>query len=358
MIRTQNSLSLMNRIDAAIQDVADIKTQLADTEQQLNTKLNILNTYYEITLNHISGIEDIEEKTRKIDTVVFAIDQDKIKGGEYSSYGQTIHPKLVGLSDQMFNFTTNTGPLYKDNAEVSFIYTNENNESIIDKKDEYCDLLKSENDPSKKDVFQTFQKNQLKLRVEIKPTKLIGNTYCNMLEICPYLPGSFQITGIRIWTLEQYLTNRTDEPKYEFDNIYKNVGAERIYLGDTYQIYRIEFDIEVLDQVQGFPFGLKHLYFYNAQMDIEDSYVVVEVQKGDSYINTIGNSVTLILPEGEEKTTALAQGIEYYAVYSNGVLQGSLSNMAPLARNLTSFYAKIPIQKSIKGISFNDIETR
>ena len=40
---------------------------------------------------------------------------------EIDDNGHTIHPQMAGLSDQMFNFITNTGPLFKDNATVTFI---------------------------------------------------------------------------------------------------------------------------------------------------------------------------------------------------------------------------------------------
>ena len=364
MIQQENSLILMNQIDSVIEDVKNIKQNTALLKKQLETKCAILNTYEAITSSMLSAMEEIEAKTRKQDTIVFALDQNKFLGDAFSFYGHTIHPKLAGLSDQMFNFMTSTGPLFKDNVKVTFSYDRtvvENGESstetVTDYKYEYCDLLKFETDDSKKDVFHIFPANvnKIKMTVELNPTNLIGNTECNMIEICPYLPGTFTIDEIRGWTIEQYLSQSLDEDPDLEKGPYENVGPERIYLGGTYQLYRIEFDITIhVAENEGYPFGLRHLYFYNARMDMENSYVICVIKK-DQYINTIGESITVAEPDGKYPYT---ETTEYYAIYENNVLQGKLSTNSPLARNLTTIYAKVPITRPIKAITFNNIQTR
>jgi len=360
MIQKPNSLELMDAIDETVQNVRDIKNDLASLESQMDVKLNILNSYFQIALDKLADFNEIEEKTRDIDTFVFSLDKAKIAGGVYSSYGQTIHPKLAGLSDQMFNFLTNSGPVFKDNVTVTFLYDKTNTdgtiENVTDYKYEYCNVLKHESDPSKKDVFQTFAQDQITMRVEMKPSNLIGNTQCNLIEICPYLPGTFRIDQVRIWTIEQYLSQDLDIPTVP-NVTYENVGQERILLNDTYQIYRIEFDITITEEKNGFPFGLRHLYFYNAQMDTENSYVIVEIKK-DSYIESVGENVVVVTPEGRTTYGADVYGIEYYAIYENNVLQGQLLPNTPLARNLTSVYAKIPVREPLKAVIFKDIYTR
>lgn len=360
MIQKPNSLELMDAIDRTVQHVQDIKNDLTSLESQMDVKLNILNSYFQIALDKLADFNEIEEKVRDIDTVVFSLDQTKIKGGSYSAYGQTIHPKLAGLSDQMFNFLTNSGPVFKDNVTVTFLYEKTNDdgaaETVTDYQYEYCNLLKYESDPSKKDVFKTFTQNQVTMRVEMKPSNLIGNTQCNLIELCPYLPGTFTIDQVRIWTIEQYLSQDFDVPLSP-DAIYENVGQERILLPDTYQIYRIEFDITITEEKNGYPFGLRHLYFYNAQLDTENSYVIVEIKK-DDYIESIGNNVVIVTPEGRTAYKPDVYGIEYYAIYENGVLQGQILPNTPLARNLTSVYAKIPVREPLKAVIFKDIYTR
>ena len=369
MRKKDNSLILTQKIDDVVQGVQDIKDEIATIKKQMETKLSILNTYYATTLSVLNDIGNIEDKTREKDSVVFAIDQDKIVDGYYSSYGQTIHPKLAGLSDQVFNFLTSTGPLFKDNASVTFYYEEETvqdgestTEDVSDYRYEYCNMLKHETDPTKKDVFKYFPTNHICMAVEIQPANLVGNTSCNMIEICPYLPGTFSIDEIRIWTIDQYFSQQLDSLDANIVTVRSlpNVGQERILLDTTYQIYRIEFDITLQQLENGYPFGLRHLYFYNAKMDTANSYVTVEISK-NGYITSLGQSVTIRKPDG---TSTYRNGaytkndneIEYYAAFENNTLQGRLQPDTIIARNLTKFYAKIPLFEPICAITFNYIE--
>ena len=100
------------------------------------------------------------------------------------------------------NFLTETGPIYKDNASIEF-YTNEEDKDI---KYEYSDILKYESDTSKNDVFKVFDTDTFTMAVQVNIGNITGGTTFNMIEICPYLPGSFNIEEIRLFTVEQYLT--------------------------------------------------------------------------------------------------------------------------------------------------------
>ena len=371
MIQKPNSQILMDQIDETIQNVKDIKNTIKETTRQIETKLSILDAYHTIALQTLSGINKIEEKVREKDTVVFSIDQTKIVGGAYEQYGQTIHPKLANLSDQVFNFMTDTGPLFKDNVSVSFIYdkttvTNgiSNTETVTDTKYEYCNILKHEEDPTKLDVFQFFPVSHIQMVVEIKPGNLIGNTVCNMIELCPYLPGTFSINEIRIWTIDQYLSQQLEDPAdITITGNFTNVGPERIKLDAAYQIFRIEFDITIQEQENGFPFGIRHIYFYNAKMDTANSYAVVKIER-DGYISSLGDSVTILTPDRKVKYlhhmygNQIGHEIEYYAIYENDMLQVKLDPDAQLARNMTTFYVKIPLFEPIMAITFNNVTVR
>ena len=369
MIKKENSRMLMDRIDATIQDIANIKQDMALLEKQMSTKLSILQAYTQLAGSIAGAIEDIEEKAKTQDTVVFMLDKDNIIGGAYSMYGHTIHPQMAGLSDQMFNFITDTGPLFKDNATVTFEYETtevENNTSVTktvqDCEYQYCDLLKHEADPSKKDVFKTFPVNHIKMTVALRPTNLIGNTYCNLLEICPYLPGSFTINKINVWTLEQYLSGQEmDEFNAEEinsdDSPYVNVGPERISLDKTYQIWKAEFDItiNVGTEYDGYPFGLRHLYFYNAQMDTQNSYIICKIHK-DNYIDKLPTSEIISTPSGKK---IFREECLYYAAFENNTLQVPLKNTQERqARNLKDIYIYIPIKEPVKAITFDHFITR
>lgn len=365
MTKKMNSQAMMDMIDDTLDTVQEIKDDMNEIKEQMETKLAILNTYYDTANKTLAAITaNIKEAKRQEDTVVFGLDYNtsKIVDGSYSIYGQTIHPAFVKLPEQIFNFVTGTSQaLFKDNVDVSFI--------VGDTEDfqyEYCNILKDESDTSKIDVFKSFDLSndkQLTLAIEIHPANLVGNAKCNMIEINPYLPGTFDITGIRIYTLEQYLMQQTDdEPAYESTAIYKNVGAQRIMLDGTYQIYRFEMDIQV-HMPSDMPdyFGLRHLYFYNADIDEENSYVVVKIQK-DSYINSTEGNVTIYTAEDTKDIRPESYGapdypgIQYYMLYENDTLQGKVSGQ--LARNVRELYAKIPLFEPIKAVHFDNIQTR
>jgi len=361
----------MDMMDQAIEDIEDIKEDLSDIEEQVFKKIAILDTCYDYATSVLSNIE-LQETARTKDTVWFGMDEGtKVIDGEgYARYGQTAHAEWVAQPTQVFNFITGTGPVFKDNAAVSFIYE-DHNETVTDYKYEYCNILKDEADDSKQDVFRDdFPQPEITLSIEVRPSNLVGNSSCNMIEICPYLPGTFTIEAIRIWTINQYLSNDMNVPDYSPNDIYyENVGAQRIMLDDTYQIYKIEFDITI-DQIgDGFPFGLKHLYFYNADMDLANDYAVVRIDK-ENYIKSVGNTVTVTTPEGTE-TVQLKEYcspedpdnyIRYFMIYENGLLQNEIriqNNVTEsIARNITTIYATVPLHQPIKAITFNDIKTK
>lgn len=367
MTQRMNSKDLMDQIDRTVKSVAMIRDDLADLQQQTETKIAILNTYEQVANSVLASIRsEIVEKDRTESMVIFGLDidnPDKVKGGSYSFYGQTIHPKLAKLPEHVFNFITGINrPLYKDNGSVSFIV-----DDTEDYKYEYCNILKEDADPTKKDVFKAFDANRsaFTLAVEVLPSKLVGNSRCNMIEIDPYLPGTFDITQIRIWTMQQYLSQDLDTAAHVIDTEYKNVGAQRIILDDTYQIYRIEFDIRLhMPTETGNYFGLRHLYLYRADMDMENSYVILAFHK-DDYIRSPGNSITVRtggrIFTGTPKMYRGAANYpcpEYYMIYENNTLQAPLDPDNEIARNITEFYVKFPLFEPVRSVIINDIVTR
>lgn len=367
MIKQMNSQAMMNMIDDTLDTIRYVRENMADVKQQIETKMTILNTYYETANKILASINSgIKEAKRKEDTIIFGLDHNnvnKIINGSYSLYGQTIHPSFARIPDQVFNFITGANQsLFKDNVSVSFIINGEK-----DYKEEYDNILKDESDQSKLDVFKSFDilpENQhtLTLAIEVQPSNLVGNTKCNMLEISPYLPGTFDITGIRIWTIEQYLTQDMDIPQYNSSLVYRNVGAQRILLDDTYQIYRMEMDIQLhMPSDMSDYFGLRHLYFYNADLDKENSYVIVKITK-DSYISSVDGSVTIYTDSDLKNTDSNRYcfrdnpGIQYYMLYENNMLQGEITGA--IARNIRELYVRIPLFEPIKAIHFNDIQVR
>jgi hypothetical protein len=193
------------------------------------------------------------------------------------------------------------------------------------------------------------------MAVQINVGNIVGGTNFNMIEFVPYLPGSFNINQIRIYTIDQYLKQDMILPDRILSDKIKNVGMTRIALDNIYQLYRIEFDIEVTYQDNGYPFGLKHLYFYNYASDTESDFLALEVDMED-YIDSVGEGIKIVTAYDTIETTSSKYGIEYYLFYDNGVFQTPLSN--PIARNITKFYAKIPLKQPLVGIEFLEISLR
>ena len=363
MIKQMNSKELMDEIDRTVDAVDKIRYDLLEMERQIETKLAIINIYENVANTMLASLQDnIIETGRNDATIIFGLDLDnteKVLSGSYSYYGQTIHPKFVRLPDQVCNFITGDNmPLFKDNATVSFI-----NDGTEDYQYEYCNILRDEADPAKQDVFKQFDNNMFTLAVQMLPSKLVGNSQCNMIEIDPYLPGTFDIRQIRIWTMQQYLSQDMTVPDYTSNVEYLNVGPQRIILDTTYQLYRIEFDIELhMPAGIGNYFGLRHLYFYHAAMDRENSYIILRFKK-DRYITSPGNSMTI--QEVDRTITRQLEEYrwkdetpcpEYYMIYENNTLQSPLSPNSNIARNITEFYVRFPVFNAIRSVSANDID--
>lgn len=347
---------MMEEFNHALFDIEKLNSDVASIKNNMDTKLNIINMYNLYVSNQIESLRLSEIGLNK-NRAVFARQKDKIVGGEYGIYGQTIHAAFAKMPTNVFNFLTETGPIYKDNAIVEFYDKDEDDESLInrDYRYSYSDILKYESDTSKNDVFKVFEKDTVTMAIQVNIGNLSGGTNFNMIELCPYLPGSFNIEAIRIFSVDQYYTQDLTVPEKSISTEYNNVGTIRIALDEKIALYRIEFDIKINYQMNGYPFGLRHLYFYEADMNTEGDYIVLEIDEND-YISRVGQDILIMTPYGNINTTADQYGVEYYMFYENGVLQTPLNN--PIARNITKFYAKIPLREPLVGIEFKDVEVR
>lgn len=350
-----NSLDMMNKFNTALEDIENINLELSNIKSSMDTKLNIINNYNLYVSNQLENLRLGSTNTLS-DRTVFNYHKDKLMGGEFSSYCQVVHADFVKMPTNVFNFITETGPLYKDNAVVEF-YDKDEDGTLTNKdyKYNYCNILKHEADISKEDVFKVFEKDVVTIAVQVNVGNLSGGTTFNMIELCPYLPGSFSIEAIRIWTIDQYYKKETLLPEISIYDPYTKLGSTRIALDRKVALYRIEFDIHILYQMNGYPFGLRHLYFLNADMDTESDYLVVKVEKED-YIDSVGQDIIVITPHGNIETTADKYGVEYYMFYDNNALQTPISN--PIARNIKTFYAKVPLREPLIGIEFKDVQLR
>lgn len=352
----------MSQFNKAISDIEAMNSELKNVEEKIEQKLKIINTYNSYISEELNSFKIKKPASTSKTSVIFGYNQDKNKivGGNFGIYGNTIYPAFVKIPTDVFNYTTSTGSVYKKSGIVEF-YDRDNTTQELSNKDTkiaYADILKDDavKNADKIDIFKTFNTNTITMAVQVASgLASINNSEFNMIEINPYLPGSFDIETIRIYTVDQYYKNDMIAADKVIDGVSKDTGAMRLSLDKTYNMYRIEFDIKLKYQNNGFPFGLKSLHFYKADMDKKNDTVIVEIDKND-YIASVGQDITIVTPEEEIKTTAEKYGVKYYMFYDNGVLQTPLSN--PISRNITKFYAEIPLKESLVGVVFDSIKLR
>ena len=367
-----NTLQLMEKFNKIVTDVDNLNAAMESAKQAVNKKLAIINTINDYTTSIEKSIAAAQDKSNNY-RVIFGHNTDKIKGGNYEIYGQTVHAKYVQIPNQVFNILTETGPLFKGNVKVEIYDSDDGSDTwAIPEtayKHEYKNILKHESDTTKDDVFNIYTKNRITLRITVNPGALLGNTEFDTLEICPYLPGSFDIDVIRLYTIQQYLEQDTILPETFYgaergygvtDPFIQDTGNIRVQLDKSYQLYRIEFDIIInYNDGHGYPFGLKHLYFYDTAADTSSNYIITEIDC-DDYIESIGEEVALYTANGSIDTsyTASSYGIEYYLFYADGVLDNQVEPNTVIARNVKTFYAKIPLKKPLIGIEFKEVALR
>ena len=348
MIQKPNSLDLMDRFEKSEKDIKSLKNDLNLIVNRTNTKLSIINICNEYNAFMVNNLELIgaEAKSKKI---IFPLQRECILNDDYEIYGQTIHGRFLKMPENAFSFLSETGPLFKSNAIVEFYETGKK-EDTLDYKFSYNNILKHENDLSKEDVFHVFKSDKITMSVTFQ-MGAIGGFEANMFELCPYLPGSFDITSIRIFTVEQYYKEGKDVefPEIEITKDYKNVGAMRDIFEKT-KIYKIEFDFKLNYKNNGYPFGLKHFYLLKADYNIA-SEIIIEVEMND-YIEAIEQNYIIIKANGESTVPG-----EYFMYYTEGVLTIPISN--PVSRNITKFYTKIPLEnKALIGAKFDNVILR
>lgn len=359
MIERPTSLQLMDEFEKAKTDIGRITTDIEEIKLKMSKKLEILDAAYSYGAELAENIR-IKNDTELNSTVVFANDLDSIVDGHYDIYGETVHAQYVQLPTHVFNILTESGPIFKDNAHVEFYETNDSSvdhEDTLDYQYSYGDMLKYETDITKDDVFKIFNTNLITMVVTVNVGNIPGGTNFDTIEISPYLPGSFDINQIRVYLMETQLNpeeNTNIADKFVYTPI-KNVGNMRIDLGETSKLYRIEFDLRLNYKHNGYPFGLRHLYFLDTSADKSSDCVVVKIDQ-DRYIESVGEEIELITPFGTVETTTDNYGVKLYMFYENDTLQAELSN--PITRSIKSFYAKIPLYEPLIGIRFKNIVLR
>lgn len=268
--------------------------------------------------------------------------------GEYEKFGTTIHPKFLRTPRNLFNVITASGPLFRGNVSV---YIND----VISSEAKH--ILMHDNSAGKDIYFEEFNEDTVNMYIEIDRSNLLGDTHFNVIELDPYLAGSFDIETIQIkemYSPDLILLNANDLTR---------IGRSRIILDKKYELFSIAitFKLRFKNNVDKYPFGIQSLQFLNADFK-DDSYIIAPVTKKE-YIEFIGNGVTIRSVAGNEESTMQKKDISMYFDYDGEILKNEIELseddiIYPISRNVKTVYARIPITTSLFSIEFNQIKTR
>lgn len=334
MIPTMNSQEL-NRIFKEAQDKSiTVSTSLDNAKKDISKKLNILHYQTEFIKNKLNTIKG---EIWQDDIVAF--NHEDI--GDFSDYGSCIHARFNKTPIDLFNLKlSNGGSMFRDDIFVRI--------NGIERED-YKSILMSENSLNKEIYFEEYFSNVVEMEIEIDRSNILGTTRFNVIELDPYIHGAYDILSINVYTADETGATR-NEPTFSIDG-FDSIGRTRIILDKKYKLHKITIDFKVnmksykADQ-EVYPFGLKHLYFYEA--DFKPTSFVIAEYSSLEFIEYINDKTTLYTTQGKIDTTLTEHKIEVYTDYVGNTLSGRVypsteTDKNRIIKNTKKLYLKIPL---------------
>lgn len=332
----------LNKIfkDAQVNNVL-FEKKLEAIKDDMGKKINIIK--YENAF--------INKKLDVIDTGLIANDSlvsfNKNSYGMFNEYGYMIHPKFKKTPIDLMNLKLPEGGNYFKEGIITKVNGVE--------MSSYTNILMADNHITKGITFDEYNTENISLEFSLSNELLLGVMRFNTIEIDPYIYGAYDLLSIDIYTLDS-TNNITAEPTIVL-NGFDNIARTRIILKEKVKFTKVVFNFKVnykteKNFVDIFPFGLKHIHFYEADY-VEDSFVITQFVS-DKFIEYVMNNMTLYTTQGKLDIDAMDYGIEVYTDYENNTLMGkvNLSTEASIYRipkNTKTIYIKIPLlQKNIK----------
>ena len=344
---------LQNAQNTIVKMQEDVDAIKADTAE----KMNILKNEQEYAINELLKISTVLNESQ---------DHNKVRGiknkailatgenllGTYDKFGSLVHRKFIRQPVNVFNLITTNGPMFRDNVEVMI-----NGE----KRERYKHMLMHTAASGKGVSFGEYSSPNLKMEIAVDTGNLLGDTNFNVIEIDPYLAGSFNIKSLKVFDIHR--DPAKEDPEFSAQDL-KRIGPSRFILDRKYELLKLELEIELLFKNSNglYPFGIKHLYFLNADFN-PDSFIVAKIKK-NNFIETISDNIFIKDQFGRRSTTATDEGIKLFLSETNGILEYELETsshqiMNTISRNTREFYVRIPLQScAITSIEFDDITTR
>ena len=329
----------------------------------ISKKLMIMNYASEFIENKITNFNNTVDYDSKLTTF------NAEAYGTYNQYGFTVHPKFKNNPIDIFNLKLTTGDTMFKNSLTCKV-NDEDNES-------YINILMSDNYIEKEIIFDELSfkdEEDPKIRIEytLNSKVSLGMSRFNMIEIDPYIYGAYSIDYIEIFALNEVNGVIAEKPLKTIQAI-QNIGKLRIILDEKVKFSKVVFHFDLkniktqVNNTHIYPFGLKHIHFYEADF-IQDSSVIVPIRATD-YIEYIYNDIIIYQAGDPIETTCEYYGIEIYTDYINGTLTGRVYTSSDaqayrISKNTKVLYAKVPLiwsnkankdkkYLSLSGILFN-----
>ena len=298
----------------------------------MNKKLMIINYTNEFINNKVDRINAGVYYNNKLK--VF----DKNLSGLYNQYGYMVHPKFKAEPIDIFNLKLTDGNSMFKNS-LSCKVNDIDNES-------YINLLVNETSLNKEILFEEMIEPKIKISYELNSKVSLGTMRFNVIEIDPYISGAYNIDSVEIYTMDSNTAAIRVEPTITINDI-ESIAKTRIILDEKVKFCRVDFTFSVnfeseINHIKIYPFGLKHIHFYEANF-LDNSSVIVPIESND-YFEYIYNDIVLYSAEGKIETTVDYYNIEFYTDYENNTLTGrvyasSEAQAYRIAKNTKTLYA-------------------
>lgn len=367
-------------VESMQQEYNDLETSIIKQHNSYDKKLEIMNAVLEYS-NYLNNqmsryIDSLKDGNRINETIfdgetvlkkniynankILFADTNKVleANSNYEKYGNCIHPKIVGNLDNLLNFNSAAGYIFKNSATVSI------NEEV---KEEYIDVLKHDTILNKMPTFYQYSSDTITLTIEFPDNPIVGSATCNAIEISPFLAGASILKNITIITTPgTQLSNKAIVIDYD-----QPLEDTRILFDNTYSIKTmvLNFKLTFVNNLGMYPFGLRHIYLYNANFDTKNSNIVIK-NEYKNLIKYINDNIVISDQTADEvgnqyskhSTTCSEMDIKLYSYLSNGNLLYPIETHArdivnQISRNTKVFYADIPVKKAMYSIEFLKVRT-
>lgn len=349
-----NSKQLMSVLDESRDRISTLEDNIVAMKASVENRLAVVRNVQEYEQKQMAELTNLVDEGKWVEQMnKIILVRANVVEGIYDTFGSMIHPKLLKTPSNVFNFNTTTGYTFKDNAIVLM-----NDIS----KPKYKSMLMHDSIAGQDICFEEFDTSTVQIVVRVNPGNLLGTTEFNMLEIVPYLPGSFTITSCEVYSMQGYYMLE-EKPETSMPVPIPNVGICRLMLDRNVNLYELRMTVTInyKNLNNKYPFGIKHLYFMKGDYNT-NSYIVFKVTQ-NKYIDTISEDLIVYDQTGKVETTATEEQMISYISWDSGIGYDSIATTKgltnnPLARDVKEFFVYYPIQRPTTSIQFDKIVLR